>query len=107
IMTSVDKCYQESLSHGKTINDIAAGSADISHTLDGLRKEMDEDMNNVHLALSDLSATDKKIIANTKEISAEMVSYRDTYMLLMEKITSMYQEIVKQRLLNKEEKNED
>lgn len=35
IMTSVDKCYQESLSHGKTINDIAAGSADISHTLDG------------------------------------------------------------------------
>ncbi|MGL9324090.1 hypothetical protein [Salmonella sp. C3235] len=107
IMTSVDKCYQESLSHGKTINDIAAGSADISHTLDGLRKEMDEDMNNVHLALSDLSATDKKIIANTKEISAEMVSYRDTYMPLMEKITSMHQEIVKQRLLNKEEKNED
>ncbi|MCP0855250.1 hypothetical protein KU735_23295, partial [Salmonella enterica subsp. enterica serovar Give] len=39
IMASVDKCYQESLSHGKTINDIAAGSADISHTLDGLRKE--------------------------------------------------------------------
>ncbi|EAP9175674.1 hypothetical protein ERX71_22590 [Salmonella enterica] len=107
IMASVDKCYQESLSHGKTINDIAAGSADISHTLDGLRKEMDEDMNNVHLALSDLSATDKKIIANTKEISAEMVSYRDTYMPLMEKITSMHQEIVKQRLLNKEEKNED
>ncbi|MFV7406327.1 hypothetical protein [Salmonella enterica] len=107
IMTSVDKCYQESLSHGKTINDIAAGSADISHTLDGLRKEMDEDMNNVHLALSELSATDKKIITNTKEISAEMVSYRDTYMPLMEKITSMHQEIVKQRLLNKEEKNED
>ncbi|HHC2018555.1 TPA: hypothetical protein ACOSKA_004098, partial [Salmonella enterica] len=26
---------------------------------------------------------------------------------LMEKITSMHQEIVKQRLLNKEEKNED
>ncbi|EIF0102347.1 hypothetical protein LEX56_004838, partial [Salmonella enterica] len=104
---SIDKCYQESLSHGKTINDIAAGSADISHTLDGLRTEMDEDMNNVHLALSDLSATDKKIIANTKEISAEMVSYRDTYMPLMEKITSMHQEIVKQRLLNKEEKNED
>ncbi|EKG6278024.1 MotA/TolQ/ExbB proton channel family protein, partial [Salmonella enterica] len=107
IIASVDKCYQESLSHGKTINDIAAGSADISHTLDGLRTEMDEDMNNVHLALSDLSATDKKIIANTKEISAEMVSYRDTYMPLMEKITSMHQEIVKQRLLNKEEKNED
>ncbi len=33
--------------------------------------------------------------------------YRDTYMPLMEKITSMHQEIVKQRLLlNKEEKNE-
>ncbi|ENY0491826.1 hypothetical protein ACFVC9_004058, partial [Salmonella enterica] len=30
-----------------------------------------------------------------------------TYMPLMEKITSMHQEIVKQRLLNKEEKNED
>ncbi|MDI5822777.1 hypothetical protein MJI95_30865, partial [Salmonella enterica subsp. enterica serovar Kentucky] len=28
-------------------------------------------------------------------------------MPLMEKITSMHQEIVKQRLLNKEEKNED
>lgn len=35
---------------------------------------MDEDMNNVHLALSDLSATDKKIITNTKEISAEMLA---------------------------------
>lgn len=33
IMTSVDKCYQESLSHGKTINDIAAGSADISYSM--------------------------------------------------------------------------
>lgn len=68
IMTSVDKCYQESLSHGKTINDIAAGSADISHTLDGLRKEMDEDMNNVHLALSDLSATDKRLLPILKRL---------------------------------------
>ncbi|KJT82934.1 methyl-accepting chemotaxis protein [Salmonella enterica subsp. enterica serovar Heidelberg str. 75-3547] len=67
-MTSVDKCYQESLSHGKTINDIAAGSADISHTLDGLRKEMDEDMNNVHLALSDLSVTDKRLLPILKRL---------------------------------------
>ncbi|WP_348245288.1 hypothetical protein, partial [Salmonella enterica] len=32
---------------------------------------------------------------------------RDTYMTLIEKITSMHQEIVNKRLLNKEEKNED
>ncbi len=29
---------------------------------------MDEDMNNVHLALSDLSATDKRLLPILKEI---------------------------------------
>lgn len=42
-------------------------------------------MNNVHTALTELSVTDEKIIANTKEIGAEIVSYRDTYIPLMEK----------------------
>ncbi len=106
-MTSFDKLCKEMLSNGKTLTVIADGSDGIYHTPDGLRQEMDDDMNNVHLALSDLSAPDKKIIANTKEISAEMFSYRYTYMSLMEKTTAVHQEILKQRLLNKEEKNED
>lgn len=51
---------------------------------------MDEDMNNVYLVLFDLLVIDKKIIVNIKEISVEMVSYCDIYMLLMEKIIFMY-----------------
>ncbi|EGW1180030.1 MotA/TolQ/ExbB proton channel family protein, partial [Salmonella enterica] len=107
IVTSVDKCYQESISQGKKINNIAADSVNIFHALDGMKKDIDVDMNNVHTALTELSVTDEKIIANTKEIGAEIVSYRDTYIPLMEKITSMHQGIVKQNLLNREGKNED
>ncbi|HCL5255099.1 TPA: MotA/TolQ/ExbB proton channel family protein [Salmonella enterica] len=107
MIVSIDKCYQETVSHSKTINDIAAGSANITTVLEGMREDINADMNNVHLALSDLSVTDKKIIANTKEIAAEVVSYRDTYIPLMEKITSMHQGLVKQSLLHGETKNED
>lgn len=107
MIVSIDKCYQETVSHSKTINDIAAGSANITTVLEGMREDINADMNNVHLALSDLSVTDKKIIANTKEIAAEVVSYRDTYIPLMEKITSMHQSLVKQSLLHGETKNED
>ncbi|EIJ9312595.1 hypothetical protein LJR01_004720, partial [Salmonella enterica] len=101
------KCYQESISQGKKINNIAADSVNIFHALDGMKRDIDVDMNNVHTALTELSVTDEKIIANTKEIGAEIVSYRDTYIPLMEKITSMHQGIVKQNLLNREGKNED
>ncbi|EAN4947711.1 hypothetical protein EH071_20785 [Salmonella enterica] len=107
IIASVDKCYLESLSQGKTIKGIAVDSANITDVLDGMKKDIDVEMNNVHLALSDLSETDKKIMNNTKEISAEMVSYHDTYIPLMEKVTSMHQGLLKQSLLHRETKNED
>ncbi|ECG8591805.1 MotA/TolQ/ExbB proton channel family protein [Salmonella enterica subsp. salamae] len=107
IISSIDKCYQEAVSHSNTINDIAAGSANITTVLEGMRENIATDMNNVHLALSDLSVKDKTIIANTKEIAAEVVSYRDTYFPLMEKITSMHQRLIKQSVLHGETKNED
>ncbi|EBE4782219.1 hypothetical protein FHK17_23075, partial [Salmonella enterica] len=77
------------------------------HLVTEMKAAIDEDSNNIHSALSNLSAADEKIIDRTKMIGAEIVSYRETYIPLMEKITLMHQKLLKQSLLHDEVKNED
>lgn len=46
------------------------------------------------------------LIDKTQEIQAEVESYKESFIPLLEKITSMYQNIVKKTLLQKRDDNE-
>ncbi|ECI5215098.1 hypothetical protein DUQ17_24570 [Salmonella enterica subsp. diarizonae] len=107
VIASLDKCHQESVSQRKTIDSIAIENVKVTHLVTEMKAAIDEDSNNIHSALSNLSAADEKIIDRTKMIGAEIVSYRETYIPLMEKITLMHQKLLKQSLLHDEVKNED
>ncbi|ECJ0283690.1 hypothetical protein FMF33_23670, partial [Salmonella enterica] len=107
VIASLDRYHQESVSQRKTIDSIAIENVKVTHLVTEMKAAIDEDSNNIHSALSNLSAADEKIIDRTKMIGAEIVSYRETYIPLMEKITLMHQKLLKQSLLHDEVKNED
>ena len=60
----------------------------------------------LNLGMKLLSDNDNKIISQAKNIDAEMVSYKDSFIPLLGKITSMYQSLSKNNVSNKGIENE-
>lgn len=60
----------------------------------------------INLGMKLLSDNDNKIISQAKNIDAEMVSYKDSFIPLLGKITSMYQSLSKNNVSNKGIENE-
>ena len=66
-------------------------------------EKIESDLN---LGMKLLSDNDNKIISQAKNIDAEMVSYKDSFIPLLGKITSMYQSLSKNNVSNKGIENE-
>lgn len=64
--------------------------------------KMDKIESDLNSGIKFLADNDNKIIAQSQNIDAEMISYKDSFIPLLGKITSMYQSLSKNNASNKE-----